>query len=144
MIESIIKPLRPTGVGWERLPDASPHVSMGYECHDWYHRPTGIRVLSAVEVAKDKDGIDRGPEYHVSVSKWNVRASGPCRVSTTEANWMLRQFGLDGAEEDNHVPSGIARNFWRTVAEPMIGLECACKADEPAIVEDRGDYVWRP
>lgn len=53
-------------------------------------------------------------------------------------------FQLDnGWEEDNHVPYGIARNFWRPLAENLVGIECKCKEEEPAIVEDKGDYVWR-
>ena len=95
-------------------------------------------MFSAVEVAKDADNIDRGPEYHISISK-----DGRRRCTRSEAIQVLKQFNLDGAEEDNHVPYGIVRNFWRPVAENLVGLECACKKDEPAIVEDKGDYVWR-
>lgn len=29
------------------------------------------------------------------------------------------------------------------VAENLIGLQCAGKESEPAIIEDKGDYVWR-
>lgn len=103
----------------------------------WRH-PTGLFAISAVEVAVDKDGIDRGPEYHISISK------NGARCSSFEAKWVLSAFGLNGAEEDNHVPHGIARNFWRPVAERLIGLECACKKEEIAVREDKGDYVWRP
>lgn len=142
MIESIIKPLRPTGTGWADCGDAS--FAAGYECHRWYHDNTDLQVLSAVEVARDKDGIDRGPEYHISISKVDRVKMKPVRCSYQDARWVLKQFGLEGAEEDNHVPGGVVRNWWRTVAEPLIGLECACKADEPAIVEDKGDFVWRP
>jgi hypothetical protein len=115
---------------------------MGFPIEAWAHT-SGLAVFSAVEVARDKDNIDRGPEYHISVSK---KADGrPGRCTSEEATWCLQEFGgLSGWEEDNHVPHGIVRNFWRPVAEPMIGLECACKAEEPAIVEDKGDYVWRP
>ena len=145
MVESIIKPLRPTvTAGWEQWPDPPSFVSLGYPCERWYHRGQELQVMSAVEVSKDKDSIDRGPEYHISVSKAVYLAPKPKRCSSSEARWTLSQFGLEGAEEDNHVPGGIVRNFWRAVAEPMIGLECACKADEPAIVEDKGDFVWRP
>jgi hypothetical protein len=68
---------------------------------------------------------------------------GPARCDRNEAKWALEQFGLDGAEEDNHVPGGVVRNYWRTVATGLIGLECECKAEEPAISEDKGDFVWR-
>ena len=137
--ESVIKPLRPKP-GWRGPFFVPAQVSLGYAAESWFHPTQYIFVISAVEVAKDKDGIDRGPEYHISISK---RCGGDVqRCSAAEASWALDQFGLEGAEEDNHVPNGQVRNFWRTVSEPLIGLECACKATEPVILE--GDYEWRP
>ena len=48
------------------------------------------------------------------------------------------------AETDTyHRRRGKVRNFWRSVATGLIGLECECKAEEPAIIEDKGDFVWR-
>lgn len=135
----VISPKRPIVAGWTELAPPPQWVTLGYEGLRFAHAGTGLCVISAVEVAKDKDGIDRGPEYHISISK-----GGRSRCSGREAQEVLRQFGLDGAEEDNHVPHGIVRNFWRPVADRFVGLECACKESEPAIVEDRGDYVWRP
>lgn len=137
-MDSIIKPKRPTVSGWIQQPKPPAWVSLGYEIDAWFHPGTKLCVFSAVEVANDGDGIDRGPEYHLSISK-----DGRKRCTSYEARAVLKQFGLDGAEEDNHVPHGIVRNFWRPVAENIIGMECECKEDEPAIVEDKGDYVWR-
>jgi hypothetical protein len=114
---------------------------MGYATRAFAHRE-GFLVLSAVEVAADADGIDRGPEYHLSFSK--EVAGFKVRCDTNDAVWLLREFELEGAEEDNHVPHGFVRNFWRPVAENLVGMECACKEDEPAIREDKGDFVWRP
>lgn len=143
-LQSVIQPLRPTGHGWQDCGDAT--FAPGYPCQRWYHQSTQLQVLSAVEVATDKDGIDRGPEYHISICKvdFEKRTPKPQRCQFLDAIWVLKQFKLEGAEEDNHVPNGVVRNFWRTVAEPMIGLQCECKADEPVIREDKGDYVWRP
>ncbi len=103
-------------------------------------------VLSAVEVAVDKDGTSNGPEYHISVSRatWPEGRYTPVRADTNHCKWVLSEFGLDGAEEDNHVPHGIVRNFWRPVASGLIGKECRCKAEEVVIRENKGDYVWRP
>lgn len=111
---------------------------MGYDAQGWFHPDTGLAVISAVEVADDGDGVERGPEYHISVSR-----NGAQRATSQEAQQVLRDFDLEGAEEDNHVPGGNVRNFWRPVAENLVGIQCACKADEPAIVEDKGDYTWR-
>lgn len=102
------------------------------------HQGENLCVISAVEVAKDDDGIDRGPEFHISIS-----LGGRSRCTSQQARAVLAIFGCDGAEEDNHVPNGVVRNFWRPVADRLVGIECACKADEPAMVEDRGDFVWR-
>lgn len=136
----IIPPLTPRGEGWVEISALSPVVSLtGYPTRAFAHiLGTRIFVLSAVEVAKDKDGIDRGPEYHVSISRDQKR------IDSEGAKWVLAQFGLDGAEEDNHVHGGFVRNFWRPVADRFVGLECACKGEEPAVVEDKGDFVWRP
>lgn len=128
--------LRPQGAGWREVPQK--HM-MGYPCRAFIHDKTYLAVLSAVEVASDEN---KGPEYHISISK-QVIGLRTQRCTSEEARWVLEQFGLDGAEEDNHVPSGMVRNFWRPVATPLIGMECRCKADEPAVVEDKGDFVWR-
>lgn len=137
-MNSIIKPKQPIFDGWVRLANPPKWVSAGYDCEAWHLPAAGFNVFSAVEVAKDDDGIERGPEYHLSISR-----EGPRRVSRQDAMQILKHFDMDGAEEDNHVPGGVVRNFWRPVAEPVIGMECACKDEEPAIKEDKGDYVWR-
>lgn len=137
--QSLIQPKEPRAAGWVRMPPLPTWVTLGFAGVMWEQPHYGIRVISAVEVAKDADGIDRGPEYHISISKTNGR-----RCPMQDAQQVLVQFDLAGAEEDNHVPHGIVRNFWRPVADRFVGMECACKADEPAIREDKGDYVWRP
>jgi hypothetical protein len=137
-MRSIIRPVHPKPrSGWEQLPNPPTWVTLGFEGHAWHHHARGLNVISAVEVAKDADGIDRGPEYHVSVS----RNGGRC--SSADARQVLADFGLDGAEEDNHVPGGKVRNYWWPVADRFVGMECACKDSESAIIEDKGDYVWR-
>lgn len=138
-LRSVVRPKRPISGPWQRAGVPPPSR---YPCEAWADHVHGFLVLSAVEVAADKDGVDRGPEYHVSISRH--KAGKAARCTSLQAKEILRQFGLDGAEEDNHVPHGIVRNFWRPVADRLVGLECACKAEEPAIVEDQGDYVWRP
>jgi|ERR1700680_2729493 len=137
---SIISVLRPKGGGWQELP-CDKRWTMGYPARAFYHAETEIAVISAVEVANDGK-IDKGPEYHVSISR--KTAVGPKRCDSNQAQWVLGQFGMAGAEEDNHVPNGVVRNFWRPVATGLVGLECECKAEEPAIREDKGDFVWRP
>jgi hypothetical protein len=139
---NIISPKRPTGEGWIPQPKPPQWVTMGYAGEAWMHRG-GLFVISAVEVAKDKDGVDRGPEYHISVSQC-VRGGRNKRCSSSTALWVLAAFDLIEAKEDNHVPDGVVRNFWRPVADRLVGLECGCKQKEPAILLDKGDYVWRP
>lgn len=137
-MSALIAPKQPrTGMGWFQMPRPPGWVSLGFDAEAWRHPASGLAVISAVEVAKDADGIDRGPEYHISISK------NGARCTSQEALVVLEHFGLDGAEEDNHVPNGQVRNFWRPVADRFVGLQCACKDSEPAVVEDKGDYVWR-
>lgn len=136
---SIIQPLRPReNSGWCRLSNPPQWVSLGYDAERYFHEETDLSVITAVEVAKDDDGIDRGPEYHISIS-----LAGMARCTSQQAKQVLADFGCVGAEEDNHVPFGVVRNFWRPVADRFVGLECACKENEPAIVEDKGDFTWR-
>jgi hypothetical protein len=141
MTQSIIKPRRPTGQDWVQANPPPGSVTLGYEGEMWVHVPSGLQIISAVEVAAAEGGVDKGPEYHISISRWT--RYGPERCSSAEALWVLDAFDLIEAEEDNHVPHGVVRNFWRPVADRLVGVECACKADELAIVENSGDYVWR-
>lgn len=134
---SILPPKRPLIGRWQQQQKPPAWISMGYEAESWLHPETGIFVISAVEVAHEKDGSTKGPEYHLSIS---CRGG---RCDTNDAEEVLRMFDMIGAEEDNHAPHGIVRNFWRPVAENLIGSECVCKADEPAIKENKGDYIWR-
>lgn len=140
--ESIIKSLRPTDDAWLECVLPTNMRNTGYPCGAWFHEATSITVLSAVEVASDTGDVDKGPEYHISIAHQGPQGVDR-RTTSAEAAWVLDQFGLVGAEEDNHVPNGMARNFWRPVADPLVGIECACKVGEPAIVEDKGDYIWR-
>jgi hypothetical protein len=138
---SIIKPLRPSHDLY--LPMKVPPVmrTLGYPCEAWFFPNFSVNIFSAVEVAKDADGIERGPEYHISISQHTEH--GPQRCPSDLAKAVLKDFGaLDGWEEDNHVPNGIVRNYWRPVAETMIGLDCACKDTETLVIE--GDYEHRP
>jgi hypothetical protein len=144
MIESVIKPLRPKGEHWMRWPTPQNLRRAGYPCEVWFNGVRALQVFSAVEVAVDRDGSSNGPEYHLSMSRRALGLDGPQRCTSGEAKWVLREFGLEGAEEDNHVPNGKVRNFWRPVAEGLVGKECECKTEEPVIREDKGDFVWRP
>lgn len=137
---SIIQPKRPTGPGWNRATwwTCPPALAeLGYPTEAWQHT-SGLFVLSAVEVAQPEPGeVALGPEYHLSVSLLGRRCS------SADAVFVLDQFGLNDATEDNHVPSGRVRNFWRPVADNLSGYQCPCQDKEPAMVEDGGDYVWR-
>jgi hypothetical protein len=50
---------------------------------------------------------------------------------------------MQDSDEDNHVPGGFVRNFWKPVAEKLIGHVCPCKDNEPEMAENKGDFVWR-
>lgn len=146
MIDSIVKPKRPIGSGWARESSAALQAimhatAMATTSEAWHHGESGIQVFSAVEVAREPGQPNLGPEYHLSVSKRG--GTGPRRTTAAEALWCLAQFDLVDAKEDNHVPSGTVRNFWRPVADRLSGYECPCADSEPAVREDKGDFVWR-
>lgn len=140
MTQSIIQPKRPSGTGWRQVktgPDF-PIAKEGYPFQVWAHDANKLGAISAVEVATEAPGLPAlGPAYHLSVSAFGERCS------TADALWVLAQFDLLDALEDNHVPNGKVRNYWRYVADNLSGIECPCVDEEPAIVEDKGDFVWR-
>lgn len=139
-IESIIQPRMPHGLGWRACESWSPPkelASLGYPVQAWENMAWGVFVLSAVEVTDEPGKPKLGPEYHISIS-----ANGK-RCSSSAARMVLAAFRLEDATEDNHVPSGKVRNFWRPVADNLSGYECPCAETEPTIREDKGDYVWR-
>lgn len=139
MIESIVKPKRPAGPGWKRVhnPNDALLDSMGYPHETWVHAGNCMFAISAVEVATDPGRPVLGPEYHLSISRQGERCT------TADALWVLAQFDLLDAKEDNHVPSGRVRNYWRPVADHLSGYECPCTDEKPAVREDKGDFVWR-
>lgn len=134
--ESVIKPKRPQGKGWRKLPSPEPWITNRYPAEQWFHDEMGISVISAVEVALDNDGVDVGPAFHVSMSKG-------IRCTSNEAKVVLKHFDMLDAEEDNHVPNGMVRNYWLPVNQNLIGSECPCKKTETPMKENKGDYIWR-
>ncbi|MEM1153092.1 MAG: hypothetical protein AAGI44_03070 [Pseudomonadota bacterium] len=141
--ESVIGPRAPKGDGWEAIAIPSAMPDMGYPIKAWYYEPQHLCVLSAVEVANEPGELELGPEYHLSISKRPPGSPRPLRCTRNEARFVLKAFDLLDAKEDNHVPSGSVRNYWRPVADKYVGHECPCVDEEPAIVEDKGDFVWR-
>ena len=126
---------RPKSHRWSEVPvprslremcDAAIAMSM------WRDGP--IRVLSGLEMLDAPDGRgDVIPQWHVSISK---RGEPP---TTKVARAVLREFGIDGAEEDNHEP-GRSRHFWMPV-DTTRRVDCECKATERTVVEPTG-HRW--
>ena len=148
----IVRALRPIGCHgkWSRDPHWQPHEGYprGYPIERWIEEKNDISVLSAVEVVAEKDNKEkyREPEYHLSMAKMLFLPYLPRvgRLDTNAAKWVLCEFGLEYATEDNHVPHGMVRNFWRPVAGHLVGRPCPCIFTEVEIRENKGDYVWRP
>lgn len=142
MIHDIIQPLAPSSRDWLTYGDVRAQLRSSYPVKAWEHPALKLFVISAVEVATDTDKVSRGPEYHISISK-QLQRGMPTRCSREEGELVLREFGgLDGWEEDNHVPNGQVRNYWRAVADNMVGRDCACKGSEHLVTE--GDFEYRP
>lgn len=143
-LPAIIQPLRPRGRGWAQRPvDTSLWPSQPYAIEGWYNRGQEVQVLSAVERVQPEGPSAPRLEYHISVSGYSYEKAKVYRCSASRARWALREFGFDDHFEDNHVPHGIVRNFWRPVAEDLVGQVCPCVDGEPAMREMQGDYVWR-
>jgi hypothetical protein len=138
---SIIGVLRPKGGGWHEIPiqAGNPLLAMGHPVRGYFHPRSMIQVMSAVELASD--AVCDGPEYHLSIIR--STPTGPARVDSNDARWVLDCFKFDGAREDNHVPHGRVRNFWRPVTGDWVGVRCHCEDEEPTIREDKGDFIWR-
>lgn len=116
-VTSIIQPKRPASAGWRRATwwQCPPGLAaLGYPVVAWEHAQSGLFALSAGE-----------------------------RCSSADAVFVLAAFDLSDAKEDNHIPNGKVRNFWRPVADHLSGYECPCVEQEPAMVENKGDFVWR-
>lgn len=153
-LPAILQPLRPKGGGWMRCENLPPEfyeregIARPYVLERWYNRGHEVLAFTAIEsVTKEGTAVDR-LEYHISVSgRRQIDADGnfgpPYRVSRSRAAWTLRCFGFEDGLEDNHVPGGLVRNFWRPLNEKEIGEVCKCVDAEPAIREMKGDYVWR-
>ena len=141
---SLVAPKTPTGQGWTRGEAIMADVArqslnaMGYAWQAWHHRENGLLCISAVETPTPQAGQELlGPEYHLSVSAMGKRCT------SADALWALAAFDLLDATEDNHVPFGVVRNFWRPVADRLSGYECPCQDSEPVMRENKGDFVWR-
>lgn len=139
--ESIIKPLTPKGDSWRQLPLPPSVRGQGALMMRFQHR-AGYNVLSAVEMVEEERGSKPALHYHISITKYLHGEVGRC--PSQEALHLLKSFELDGWEEDNHVPHGLVRNYWRPVVDNDVGKECPCKDAEPVIREMKGNYIWRP
>jgi len=136
-IPSIIKPLSPISPSWSNLGRTAEEHTFGYEGYYWQHSE-GFMVISSVEVAEGGFADKLMPHYHLSISKGHKR-----RCSSVDARFICTQFGMADALEDNHVPNGFVRNFWMPVTEDQRGAVCPCNDNEPAMLEDKGDFIWR-
>lgn len=144
----IIQPLRPAVVLTDWLKDTIDNPELLRSAHvieRWFHKGQLLSVLTAVEAVEPDKGKAARPEYHISISRLAVIRGEVviARVDSATALEVLRQFGAEGFLEDNHVPHGKVRNFWRPVAGNYVGEVCKCQETEPEIREDKGDYIWR-
>ena len=108
----------------------------GFSNMSYFHKEKKLQVISSFGRA---DGILEGvmhDQFHVSISKKGERCS------IAEANWVLGQFDMLNAIEDNHVPFGKVRNFWKPIEQEFVGIKCTCEGKSPRIVEGDRDMVY--
>ncbi len=132
---SAVQPKKPSGSRWKKLDYKG---ITGFPTCMYFHKPSKICVISAVEVASDGPGLEPICSYHISMTR-----NGKRRTKPEETRFALRAFDMQYSNEDNHVPGGIARNFWRPVNDNMADHVCPCQDSEPAIKEDKGSFIWR-
>lgn len=118
-------PVKPKEGSWRKADFGS---LPGSEQCEWYTNPFGVVACSTVEIVNGR------LEYHVSFS-----VNGD-RVPQGFMEALIRQWGLESFEEDNHVPNGKVRNFWHKVEGRQEA--CPCKENEKP-TEEVGGYVWR-
>jgi hypothetical protein len=122
---------RPKGTLWRLERTETMPNTIGLSLH--YVSPK-LRVVSSLDLAELPDGSGEvGPQWHVSISARRKRPKDSL------VRLALRDFGLVGAEEDNHHP-GVARHFWMAV-DPARRSDCECKVTEEVITE-RDGYRW--
>lgn len=125
---------RPTRRGWKRVP-VPPQITAGrdntHAISVWRCGP--IAVISELANMEAPDGDGLTPQWLVSVT-----ADGK-RPAQWQVDKVLEDFGMAGAEEDNHFP-GKARGFF-LVVDPTRRVDCQCKTDETVVVEPDG-YTW--
>ena len=127
-------PKRPLAGNWIERP-ANPHFPFP---HLLFDSVAGVRVMSSVDFIGGEDTPSGQPrhEFHVSISECGGRASRECVTQ------VLVDFGMVGANEDNHTGSnGVARHFWLPVVDGQ-QVECPCQKEEP-VHDEGGDYRWR-
>lgn len=92
-----------------------------------------IYVLSTLIHADLPRGGGQGLQWHMSISR-----SGK-RPKPHQVRRVLRAFGMEEAENDNHHP-GVAQNYFMVV-DPAGRVGCECKVEEETIVESDG-FRW--
>ncbi len=81
------------------------------------HIPSGVSAISSTGWTRGGEGLPDHWEWLVSFS-----AKGGTRVSNAQLDWILKDWGLEEAEEDNHEP-GIARKFFMAI-DPRYRVPC--------------------
>ncbi len=101
----------------------------------WYHiqgRGPTERTLCAVSTVNDV--LDRGPTWHVTVSRVDLVSMRGVHCSDEDLLFAREAFRMRDAEEDNHAlldgrTAGVARNLFMEV-DPARRSVCECKTTE--------------
>lgn len=128
------EPKTPQG-SWTRVGPMKPHPDPDMIGHGFiYDHLSGIRAISAVELIEETKGAPKTWTYHLSISNAGRRAN------QDQVNQAVADFGMDGAEEDNH-SARVTRNFWLPVGL-KVAPECPCKETEKPH-DEGGGFIWR-
>lgn len=111
----------------------------------WYHFARE-RVLCAVTSLDEV--VERGPTWHVSVSRVDERTGKPSHATDADFAFAREAFRMRDAEEDNHAlddgqSAGVARHLFMEV-DPAKRTTCECKATEEVVQLPDGYEYSRP
>lgn len=125
---------RPTSRDWREspVPAAIPRDEYYVSGSRW-QRGTVVVISTLVLCDLPRSNGLVGPTWHASISRLGKRPR------PRDVEHFKRDFGLVGAEEDNHHP-GAARHYFMPI-DPAYRVGCECKIDEDIITEP-GGYQW--
>lgn len=123
---------------WERLPSVSFRDDPRPALQGWLRQRLQVLVGLGPMEFRGESRL----QHTLSICTYTGVDRTRSRSTDEEVAVALRDFGMAGAEEDNHQP-GIIRMFFllADLRPGEEGIQCECKSDEQVVVEPDG-FRW--